>query len=199
MLTSVILIVLSGILFALVHSMLAKNTFKSKCYALGLTQQHYRLAYTMIAVLSTVAWLIFTHSLPDRALYEVTGIWRWQLYAIQVAGLTLLVLSVKSVEIMPFLGLANFTNDTEPFREHGIYRIVRHPMYTGIMLLMYAQPSQSVNNLVLFTVIAIYFIVGSRFEESRMLDSHPEYRDYCRRVPAFIPGLKPGNRHSRHR
>ena len=198
MLTSVILIIASGTLFALIHSILAENTVKSKCYAAGLTQRQYRLIYTLIAVLSTMVWLSFASNLPDRDVYHITGVWRWPLHAIQIVALLILLFSVKSVEIMPFLGLTGFKDDTEPFREQGIYRLVRHPMYSGIMLLMFSQNTQSVNSLTLFTVVTVYFIVGSRFEEKRMLFCHPEYRDYCRRVPAFIPGLKPGRHHSLH-
>ena len=75
----------------------------------------------------------------------------------------------------------------EPFSEKGIYRHLRHPMYAGVMLVLLASPQQSVNSLSLTLAVCLYFIVGCRFEERRMLAAHPQYADYCRRTPRFVP------------
>jgi len=76
------------------------------------------------------------------------------------------------------------------FAEHGIYRHMRHPMYSGVMLALLASPVHTVNSLNLFAVIATYFIIGSKFEERRMLVTYPQYAEYQQRVAAFIPHIE---------
>jgi len=55
------------------------------------------------------------------------------------------------------------------------------------MLILLAMPIQTWNGLHLALVICFYFIVGSRYEEARMLLAHPSYASYQQRIPAFIP------------
>ena len=187
---SVMSIILSGMVFAVLHSLLASDPVKNKCYSKGISPRAYRLAYTVIAVAATTVWLSYVRRLPDQHLYVTEGLSRWLLYMMQLSGLLIFWLSLKPVEIAAFLGLTGFTGDEAPFIEQGIYRIVRHPMYCSIIIIMYAMPDQTVNSLTLYTVITCYFIVGARFEERRMSRIHPEYAGYRNRVPAFVPRLK---------
>jgi len=53
-----------------------------------------------------------------------------------------------------------------------------------------AMPEQTWNGLHFSLVICAYFIIGSRFEERRMLREHPDYADYRQRVGAFTPKLR---------
>lgn len=186
--TPVMLIILSGLLFAVVHSMLASNLIKTRCYAYGLSPQRYRLLYVILALLTTAVWLAFIDRLPDGILYKVNGSAQYLLIALQLAGILLFMLSLRPIDVRAFLGLKEFPAQLEPFIEQGIYRYLRHPMYSSIMLIMFAMPSQSRNSLTLYIVVAAYFILGSRLEEQRMLIMHPEYADYRKRVSAFIPG-----------
>jgi methanethiol S-methyltransferase len=178
---------LSGFAFALVHSALAASGIKQRCYRAGLSPQWYRLLYVIIAVITTALWLWFVRALPNDTLWAVEGPLRWLLHGVQVTGLWVFWLSLRPIDVGAFLGLRPFGGTGEPFIERGIYRYIRHPMYSGIMLVMFAMPAQSVNSLQLFAVITVYFVIGARFEERRMLADHPEYADYRRRVPAFIP------------
>lgn len=194
MLFTVIAIVISGLLFGLSHSLLASQRLKNIAYDYGLSPQHYRLGYVVIATAFTVAWLGYVHRLPDQFAYAIDGIGMWACYSVQLVALLLFVLSLLPINGAAFLGLRPFSDDSlgankEPFIEQGIYRYVRHPMYSSIMLMMFASPVQSYNSLTLYIVISIYFLIGSRLEEQRMIKNHPDYVDYQRRVPAFIPRL----------
>jgi len=60
-------------------------------------------------------------------------------------------------------------------------------MYTGAMLVVLMMPEQSMNGLTFALLICVYFLIGSRFEEQRMIHAHPDYKIYQRNVPAFIP------------
>ena len=186
-LTSILAIWGCGLAFATLHSGLATSRAKAWAYARGMTPQRYRLLYSLLSLLLTIAWLVFVQSLPDQPLYRIDGPWRWLLHGLQLAGLYIFWRSLAPIDAAAFLGLRPFPHDVEPFVEQGIYRHLRHPMYAGIMLVLFAHPSQSINSLNLYAFITAYFIVGARLEERRMLTMHPAYADYRKRVPAFIP------------
>jgi protein-S-isoprenylcysteine O-methyltransferase Ste14 len=178
----------SGILFAVIHSVLASRVCKAGWYAMGVSPRAYRLIYVGIGLLTTALWLGFVSLLPDRPLYALDWPWRAGLHAVQALGLWVFLASLRPIDVPAFLGLRSFREGEEPFIERGIYRHLRHPMYAGIMLIMFASPAQSLGSLNLFLAIAAYFVIGSRFEERRMLAAHPGYADYRARVPAFLPG-----------
>lgn len=179
----------AALLFALIHSVMASRPCKLGYYAMGISPRTYRLMYSAIAVFTLCLWLGLVWLLPDRPLYSIAGYWRWLLHGMQAIGAWVFWLSLRPIDIAAFIGFKAFAEDIEPFIEKGIFQFLRHPMYTGIMLVMFAWPDQTVNSLNLFAAIALYFIIGSRFEEGRMLATHPDYADYKRRVPAFIPRL----------
>ncbi len=152
--------------------------------------QGYRLAYTIIALLTTAIWLGFVRQLPDAELYRIDGLPRLLLIALQAVGGAFALAALLPIDGLAFLGLRPFPNGDEPFAERGIYRYCRHPMYFGIVLILLAMPQQSVNSLNLALVVTLYFAIGSRLEERRMERAHPEYADYRRRVPAFVPNIR---------
>jgi len=74
----------------------------------------------------------------------------------------------------------------------GPYAIVRHPMYTGLMLaalgsvLLYATWTT-----VLFAIFAPFITRRAQREEVVLsAEFGGEWREYCRRVPKFFPRLK---------
>jgi len=188
-LMSIFLIWLAGLMFAVLHSVFAMQRCKDIFYRIGLNAKTYRMIYTLISTALTILWLVFVHLLPDSDLYKVHG-WLYVLMmAIQLAGLGVIILSLRAINASAFLGFSRDQEVQDEFTEQGIYRHVRHPMYSGVMLALLASPVQTVNSLNLFAVIALYFIIGSALEEKRMLAMHPQYADYQRRVPAFIPHI----------
>jgi len=186
---SAMLIWLSGFVFALSHSLLASKTCKQYCYASGLQEPRYRLLYSLVAIVATAIWVLYVHQLADSALYQSDGLLWWLLIAIQGLGLMVALAAFYPIDGLVFLGLRKAGEGCEAFIVRGIYRYIRHPMYTGAMLILLAMPVQSWNGLHFTLLICLYFIIGSRFEEARMLANHPDYAAYRKRVPAFIPGL----------
>jgi len=193
---SIFWIWLTGGLFGLLHSLMAANPVKAALYERGIGIQAYRLTYSLLAIVLTGAWLVFVHLLPDVPLYRLEGWQNWLMLGLQITGLIIAVFSFRAFDAGMFLGFKTMPEDGEPFHEQGVYRLIRHPMYSGVMLALLASPVQTLNSFNLTLVICLYFIIGSRFEERRMLAEHPQYADYRRRVRAFIPRL--GAFHRRH-
>ena len=187
---SVIWIWFSGLLFGIIHSLTASQTMKRWAYAKGLQEPYYRLIYSIFSLLTTGLWIGFVHHLADMPLYHMQGVWYGLLVAIQILGIAIALAAFIPIDGAVFLGLKKAEGNTDPLIVRGVYQYVRHPMYLGAMLILLAAPSQSVNGLNLALVVCVYFIIGSRFEEHRMLAEHADYADYQKRVPAFIPKLR---------
>lgn len=73
--------------------------------------------------------------------------------------------------------------------QHGPYRWIRHPMYTGVASLAAgcALAVGSVWAWASMALLALVLVFKSIVEERWMSDVHPEYRDYRRRTWRFIP------------
>ncbi len=75
--------------------------------------------------------------------------------------------------------------------QHGVYRWIRHPLYTSVMVLAtgwslfwHSGPAG------VLTLILIGFLnLKARHEESLLRARFPAYNTYCDRVKRFIPGV----------
>ena len=141
----------------------------------------------------TATWLYLIEGIPDKNIYAIDNSLRLLAYALQLVAVLIFYLSLQPINVKVFLGIKAFPEDTEPFVIKGIYGYIRHPMYSSTLLFLLARPTQSVNSLTLIVVIALYFIIGSRLEEQRLLSDHPEYDTYRQHVPAFIPSVRKKN------
>ncbi|MDQ6988868.1 MAG: isoprenylcysteine carboxylmethyltransferase family protein [Mariprofundaceae bacterium] len=188
--SSVVLIWFSGLVFVVFHSFTAAQVCKAWCYQHGLTEPKYRLLYSVVAVLSTAAWLFYVQQLPDAPFYAWDGTMQMLFWLIQAVGLLIALAAFSPIDGLVFLGLKKAKSGQDPFVVQGVYRWMRHPMYMGAMLILLAMPEQTWNGFHFTLVICLYFILGSRLEERRMLAEHPDYADYQQQVAAFIPKIR---------
>ena len=99
-----------------------------------------------------------------------------------------------------FTGLAalgrNLTSFPKPLAtaqlvQHGIYALIRHPLYTAVFCAAagWSLVWQSWPALVVSLVLAIFFDAKARHEERWLRQQFPEYAAYERRVRRFIPWI----------
>lgn len=71
---------------------------------------------------------------------------------------------------------------------HGLYGYIRHPIYSGDILLL-AGLELSLNSQLLFAVLLMVpaILLQAIREEHLLVRSLPGYRDYCRRTKRFLP------------
>jgi len=71
----------------------------------------------------------------------------------------------------------------------GLYRFVRHPIYSGVVLLA---AGITVTNgglfaLGVFAALTVVLNTKARFEERLLMERFPGYADYALRTPRFVP------------
>lgn len=72
---------------------------------------------------------------------------------------------------------------------HGIYAVIRHPLYFSVMAgaLGWALVWQSWPGLLAAACLIPFFLAKARREERWLREAFPEYADYERRVSGFFP------------
>lgn len=78
-------------------------------------------------------------------------------------------------------------------RTSGLYRHVRHPIYSGVMALAIgsAIPSGSLGVTTAAAALVVWLNIKARWEESRLSARYPAYDAYAAGTPRFIPWRKP--------
>lgn len=74
---------------------------------------------------------------------------------------------------------------------HGIYSVVRHPIYTGLIAASWGWSLASANTtrVLLALAVALFFDAKSRREEVWLTARYPEYPAYRDQVRKLLPGL----------
>ena len=138
--------------------------------------------------------LILMHVLPESWIKE--PLWP-RSFALDAAGLAVTVLgAVFAIWSRVTLG-RNWSSVPQVKEQHelvvkGPYRIVRHPIYTGLILAFAGTGLAKDKGIWLFLVVLIFasYWLKIRVEERLMMETFPdEYPEYRRRVKALIPGI----------
>jgi protein-S-isoprenylcysteine O-methyltransferase Ste14 len=109
----------------------------------------------------------------------------------------LIVIAAGAVVIMGALALGrNLTPFPKPASgghliTHGIYGIVRHPLYmAGIFATLgWGLLAANLIDIALVAVVFLFFDLKSRREEEWLLEAYPEYASYRRHVKKLIPWI----------
>jgi protein-S-isoprenylcysteine O-methyltransferase Ste14 len=180
--------------YGFIHSWLASLQAKALARRLlgPVSDRFYRLAYNIFAFVSLLPVFALLPLLPDRMLYSIPLPWSLLTLVVQgIAGLAAL-LAVLQTGAASFLGLRQLVQpeDASPTRLNisGLYRFVRHPIYTASIVFIWLTPVMTLNLLALYLAFTAYFIIGAMFEERKLVAEFGQaYLDYRRKVPFLIP------------
>jgi protein-S-isoprenylcysteine O-methyltransferase Ste14 len=106
---------------------------------------------------------------------------------IQAIGVALIVIS--AIELGRRLTAHPTPNGRGSLRRSGLYRFVRHPMYTGVMAM--AIGSSLTNSSVVrgasTGMLVLLFAIKARFEELSLVAHFTEYSSYASTTGRFLP------------
>ena len=184
-------------LYAILHSLLASLGVKNRVrQRFGLrAERWYRLGYNLFAAVSGLPILALLAWLPDQALYRIPFPWVLLTISGQLAGALIIVVGILQTDPWHFVGLRQLMDPQagadSPLVLTGLYRWVRHPLYTGGLLLIWLMPVMTVNLLTVFLWLTVYLVVGAKLEEHRLAQSFGDtYRQYQQRVPMLFPRFR---------
>ena len=203
-------VVLLCLVWAGVHSLLASKRAKELAVGVvgpGGRDGLYRLAYNAQSVISVALAAWYFVRLPDRELYRAERPWSGLFRAGQATSLGVLFSGVWVVGVLEFAGLVPLwrlltgrESRPEPeaqgppigadggMVEAGAFRFTRHPGNLGAMGFFLLWPRMTVNRAVLAVLVALYVVLGSMHEESRLRLAYGEaFERYRRRVPFLVP------------
>jgi protein-S-isoprenylcysteine O-methyltransferase Ste14 len=192
-------LILAVLFWGFLHSLMASLEVKDLARRrLGERfMRFYRLAYNLFAGLTFLPIAAFYFLIPDHALYEIRPPWSILMLAGQIlAGLALMIGFLQSYPL-EFIGICQLGSPIEEpphLRTDGLYRFVRHPLYTASLFLIWLLPTMTVNRLAVIGAATLYILVGAMIEERKLLHEFgPEYMDYTAVTPMLIPFLR-GNK-----
>lgn len=192
------IILLAFGLYGFVHSLLASLPVKALVSALfGKTgDRFYRLFYNMFAAISIMPILALPFTLPDAPWYSISAPWANLMKAVQLLALGLLGISIFHTGLLELLGFSQAfgIDQKDKLNTAGMYKYIRHPLYTFSMIAILFNPSMTVNSAALSLAFTLYFILGAMVEERKMVKIFgQEYQDYQANTPMFVPLIR-GNK-----
>jgi len=190
------LILLAVLAYGLLHTLLASLKVKAEVHRWfgSKSDQWFRLAYNFITVITLLPILVMPILLIDKELYRIPYPWVIATLTFQALAILVGIIGLKQTGITSFIGLRQLflPEVTTPPRlvTGGLYRYIRHPLYTAGLVFIWLLPFMTCNLLALNLGLTAYVLVGVYFEERKLVSEFGEaYVEYRRRTPMLIPGL----------
>ncbi|ACF01680.1 conserved hypothetical protein [Rhodopseudomonas palustris TIE-1] len=180
-------------LFAIQHSIMARQRFK-QWWARHLPAPCQRSTYVLLT--SLLLLLLFWQWRPiPVVVWSTSGIAAWLLVGLYWLGWVLVLASTHMVDHLDLFGLRqsfSAMRGTEPlrpaFRTPLLYRLVRHPLMLGFLIVFWATPEMTAGHLLFAVVITIYILIALQFEERDLIaEFGATYQQYRERVPMLLP------------
>jgi protein-S-isoprenylcysteine O-methyltransferase Ste14 len=182
-------------LFALHHSIFARAGLRD-WVARTVSAELERSIYVCVASVLFVAVCALWRPVPGVA-WTADGAFLWTLWLIQAAGIWLILRSAAILDIRELAGLSpagralsGSPRDME-FKTTGPYGWVRHPIYSGWFLLVWAVSPMTMTRLVFAAISCAYLLIAIPLEERSMrAGSDGGYDRYAASVRwRLLPGI----------
>lgn len=188
-------------LWGIIHSLLATTGAKEQFQRTfgERAMRFYRLFYNIFAGISFLPILYLMIALPDRTLYEIPAPFDFLMRLSQGLSILLLLAAVLQTDMLSFAGLRQLLEEekTGPLITGGLYRFVRHPLYTFSLTFLWLSPRMTLNSFIVYLALTLYILVGIVFEERKLVRAFgEEYANYRSATPMLIPGRKSGGNKS---
>ncbi|NML21049.1 isoprenylcysteine carboxylmethyltransferase family protein [Pseudoflavitalea sp. G-6-1-2] len=181
------------LLFGLLHSLLAAEGVKRWFSRLmGNHFRYYRLYYSLLSFMLLGGILFYQYNQPDISLFVIPLWLRIPAWLLLIAAIAIMSICIRKY----FFHLSGIDvlfpakQQSDKLETGGLNRYVRHPLYSGTILLVICLfvlfPTGG--NLVDASMIILYTCIGTLFEEKKLRRIFGEaYKEYQQRVPMLLP------------
>jgi methanethiol S-methyltransferase len=184
-------------LFAVQHSLMARPWFKER-WARLVPPPIERSTYVLFS--SVALAVLFWQWRPlGGAVWSVDDpAGRLVIRALFASGWGLVLLTTFLINHFDLFGLRqvwlylrNRPYTPLAFVTPGPYRIVRHPLYVGWLLVFWMTPTMTLAHLVFAIATTAYILIAIQFEENDLLRHHGRaYQEYRQEVPMLLPSFR---------
>jgi methanethiol S-methyltransferase len=182
------------LLFGLQHSVMARPKFKQwlKSYMdSSIERATYCLGTGLVLGFMCCMW----QAIPGVVWSVDSALAAGIIRGIAAIGWTILLIATFNIDHFELFGLrqvySKFVGKAMPhmvFKMAGLYKWVRHPIQTGLLIGMWAVPEASSGHLMLAGGMTVYIFIGLYFEEKDLIKEFGQtYRDYKKKVGKVIP------------
>jgi protein-S-isoprenylcysteine O-methyltransferase Ste14 len=128
--------------------------------------------------------------LPAGNLPWYSNSWLW--IARICAALAVILGAVAFFALRPAFRVLPEPRADAPFIEHGIYRWIRHPMYTAVLLIAASMAIhvRAWSAVFVWCTLAVVLTVKSHYEDALWRAREPQAAEYQQRVGRFLPNWR---------
>ena len=181
-------------LFGIQHSIMARPAFK-RALTRVIPEAAERSTYVLATVICLLLLYVYWIPMPGVVWSVSSPLWAGALTALFFAGPAIVLVSSFLIDHFELFGIrqgwASFQGKPMPaqeFRTPALYRLVRHPIYFGLLLTFWMTPLMSVGHLLLAVVWTAYTLIGVGYEERDLSRAFGEkYRAYADTTPMILP------------
>ncbi len=180
------------VMFGLQHSIMARPAFKAKWTKI-IPPAAERSTYILASSIAMFAMMWFWQPLGVD-IWRLDGAAAVALYALFGVGWVILVSSTFFLNHFDLFGLRQAWLNLRgmpythvPFATPGYYRWVRHPIYVGWLVAIWATPTMTISHLVFALATTVYILAAIPMEERDLEAMLPEYKDYKATTPSLVP------------
>lgn len=186
-------LLLAWLLYYVLHSVLAAQSVKDRCARLwpGI-MPWYRLLFNLISI-AGLGLILLIPTGPAHLLWA-SPFWQKGLgYGLMALGGLAVLIVFRGYDSREFFGWPPQKEAAEmALLTGGWHRYVRHPLYTGgiIVLIGYLLAAPTIAHAITVGCGLLYLYVGTLFEERKLVRQFGEaYRQYQQQTPMLIPKL----------
>jgi protein-S-isoprenylcysteine O-methyltransferase Ste14 len=183
-------------MFGLQHSVMARPAFK-EWWTKFVPASLERSVYVLCSSVALFALMAFWQPLGGVVWSAQNEILRMAIYGLFAIGWVILFLATFLINHFDLFGLRQVWLQLvdRPYTplQFGtplLYRVVRHPLYVGWLLIFWAAPTMTVAHLLLAVGLSAYILIAIPIEERDLMRTHREYAQYRERVPMLLPRLR---------
>jgi len=181
-------------LFGVQHSIMARQWFKSAITKV-LPQSLERSIFVLVSSLILIVMMVFWQPMTSNIWTVKNPIGQTIIWLLFAFGWGLVLFSSFIINHFDLFGLrqtylamVHKEYKDLPFQIKSLYKLVRHPLYLGFILGLWAIPSMSAGHLLLSIGFTVYIFIGVIFEERDLISIFGEdYRTYKKKTPMICP------------